>query len=186
MNIIKIDNHVEQAKDRLLSQFRYSENINKLLEIWVNRIQNYENLLFDILEKTNLNNATGKILDLIGKNINLPRPVDGEASINDNAYKALIYAEIAKNTSNGTNADIENLLRILGATKIYLVDIPQASIQININGVLLLSIEQIKKAIKKATASIEIELSSFTSLPFGFEGDNTGYGFGVGEIGSSV
>jgi hypothetical protein len=186
MNIVQIIDHVEQAKDRLLSQMKYLPNITKKMDIIGKQIQELENVFFEIYLKRIIENATDNTLELIGENIDIPRPLTGLASINDNAYKGLIYSKIFEHISNGTAQEVNSILSLFGATKIFHVDIYPASILINLKGVLLLSIEDIKKSLIKSTLPIEIDIVNYTSnTPFGFDGDLEAHGFNDGELSTS-
>ena len=63
----KIDSHFEVAKERQVQVFRDKENINKKLEIYAERIQSLEDVLYDLLLKRGISTAEGVQLDRAGE-----------------------------------------------------------------------------------------------------------------------
>lgn len=176
-------NYFEYSKTLLLGEMR-KPNILKRLEIFCFFLQELENVFFDILNTHNIKQATNKSLDYFGESVGQPRPLTGPASINDNTYRALIFAKIFENISNGSKVEINNILRLLGANEIYHRDVKPAAININLKGDLFISNSEIKEALESATLPIEIDLIQYYSEPLGFSGDNSAFGFSVGCMGS--
>ena len=62
----KIDNHVEQALARQVVQWKGLANLDGEITVEANRMQQLENVLFELLDGRNLNDAVGIQLDLLG------------------------------------------------------------------------------------------------------------------------
>ena len=80
-------------------------NVEKHVSVYLNKVQEIEQLLFDVLDKFVLGVAVGDQLDILGKIV-----VEGRNSRNDDNYRRAIRAKILVNNSNGT---IEELLAII-------------------------------------------------------------------------
>lgn len=72
MNISTI-NHVEQAHNRLVSQYKESENLKAYIAAIVKQDDDLEKSLFDLLDKRHLDVAEGEQLDVIGRIVGLNR-----------------------------------------------------------------------------------------------------------------
>jgi hypothetical protein len=94
--VTKIANHVELAQDTLLSQFASSPIINAYVKAIVDEIQRFEDVAYDVLDKRLLANATGDILDQIGKVVRVDR-----LGRTDDDYRLIIQVAIAANDSDG-------------------------------------------------------------------------------------
>lgn len=181
---IKITTHEADIKKRLLFQFRRKNGtFTQLVSALGNRYQGIENVLNDIYLKRFIDNAEGVVLDWIAQETGIRnRPVN----FTDEQFRILIKAHIAANTSQGIKSNLENILKILGSEKTNIKDIPYASASIQLKGNLLISLEDIKNILIKATAPISFEITKYTDTPFGFLEDPTSFGFDVGELGDSI
>ena len=107
-NVVKINDHIAKAKQRLISQYRDKNNINAILEILTSRIQNMEDILYDFYGKRlDINIAQGEQLDRIGKLIDQDR-----LGYKDDFYRILIFSKIGINTSQGTVPDLIDIAEI--------------------------------------------------------------------------
>jgi len=186
MNITKINSYYEIGKNLLLEEMKGQPVILKRLEIFCSQLQEIEDICFDLLENHNIKKATNKSLDFFGDSVGQPRPITGLPAINDNAYRAVIFAKIFENISNGTSVEIDNILRLLGAERIYHRDTYPAAITLNFAGDMLLPPSEIKKALINATLPIEIDCVQVFSGSFGFSGNPDARGFGVGIFATSI
>lgn len=105
-NASQISNHVQQALNRLLEQYKESPNLKGLLTSFIEEIQNIEDMNFDLLTNRTLDNATGKTLDNIGSIVGVSRRV-GESDAN---YRTRIREGIFKNRAQGT---VEILIEVV-------------------------------------------------------------------------
>lgn len=102
---VKVD-HVEEGLNRLPSQWSESEKIRGLLESWLNRANELEDLLFDMLENRGLFEAKGENLDIIGALFGVAR--DGRS---DDEYRQVILNEVTVQTADGTTEPFMQVLR---------------------------------------------------------------------------
>lgn len=184
MPVEKITTHDEDGQARILSQFE-GTNFKEMASIGFQRIQGLEDAAYPLIADTYLANAEGATLDKWGETVGEPRPVSGEAATDDSAYLALIYARIIANTSYGTTPDVQNILQMLQAEGLVVRDVYPAAIEVAYTGDPLIGGDAIRTMLERATAPIEIGLTSYTSRPFGFAGRRNNYGFGQGELASA-
>ncbi len=111
-----INNHIQQALDRLLEQYRNKPGIEGIIEALGFQIQAMEDALQDVYDKTDVQTAFGATLDLVGTIVGQDR-----LGFDDDFYRSLILAKIGENVSQG---DIERVIEITklltGATLVYL------------------------------------------------------------------
>jgi len=185
--VTQITDHAEAAFNRLLQQFRDGGNFGEMAQTFAARYQGLEDALISLIEGRYLANATGETLSQIGELVGEPRPSYGDAATDDDSYRVLIYGRIAANTSQGR---IEDLVRILGAlncTAIRIYQVYPASITVNfIGNELLNGTERVRDILTLAKASVSMDITNQTESPFGFAGDLSAGGFGVGEIGEAI
>lgn len=101
----KIDNYVEEAKDRALPQYHNSPRLMKLLEVYAGQYQDLEDLLSDFLNKRSLEEATGDILDRYGLILGWPR-----YGFSDDEYRDFLRIAVQINIADGTAVHIINTL----------------------------------------------------------------------------
>jgi hypothetical protein len=105
MTITKKTNHVDEAQDHLIEQFRGKANFNAMIAALVEQIQDLEEAAFEVFEQTDIYSAVGVQLDGIGAIVGQPRQ-----GRNDVDYRIAIFARIAVNISSGTPEEIINAL----------------------------------------------------------------------------
>lgn len=119
-----IDNHVQQALARLLTQYKNSTNLQNLLTAIINPIQDIEGVLGELNDLRYLPDATGVQLDVIGIIVGLPRPVGAT----DAEYVLDLYGQIKINTSQGQPEQlIQAFLLFTGAATCILTEFENAS-----------------------------------------------------------
>lgn len=101
--------HVERGVNRLPVQFSKSENLKKLLAIFLSEIQEIEQTIYQMVKQKSLEYAMGKQLDMIGEDVGLPR----NGLLNDDIYRNRIAAKIAANASEGTTNDVLKVWSLL-------------------------------------------------------------------------
>ncbi len=101
MTLTQKTNHVIEAQQLLLTQFRNLPNWNALLASYINQVQELEDMFFQILNDTTLDNSVGTQLDNFGTLLNVKRE-----GLTDVEYRARLKGEIAKNQSSGTPEDV--------------------------------------------------------------------------------
>lgn len=103
-------NTVEEATDRLTSMFAESENLQKLVKMFVQELQEVEDALNTLSNSKDIDNISGIWLDYIGKIVNEPRK-----GREDKDYRPALKLRIAINTANGTHKDVYDI--VLAYTK---------------------------------------------------------------------
>lgn len=106
--IKKINNHIKQAIERLLSQYRDKPRIEGLIEAFVQDIQSMEDTLIKMYLERSVNSAVGAQLDIIGNIVGQPR-----YGWHDAAYRIAILGKIGVNTSTGNPEDLIDLFKLL-------------------------------------------------------------------------
>lgn len=178
-------NYNEELKIKQLSQFKESPNFNKWLEIYSSQLQDIEDAGQTIIDELHLANVEGAVLDRFGEILGTPKRSIG---MTDNTYRGLNYGQILLNIYRGTRQELLDFFKILGATSIIYKEFYPAKVEIQYNNILpsILSPSTIKNMLIKATHPIGWEVSYFTDTPFVFDGDPSGFGFDVGELGTGV
>ncbi|MCP4482085.1 MAG: DUF2612 domain-containing protein [bacterium] len=120
------ENYIEHGLNRLITQYKNSKNLKKLLTVFLEDKQGLENEIQSLYERLDIDNKTGFELDQVGKLVGQER-----LGFADDIYKVLIYSRIAINSSGGTPENIINLFKILMGTEgVQYRELYPASIQI--------------------------------------------------------
>jgi hypothetical protein len=131
--VTKISTHLADAKNRLLEQYRDSENLpnfHAIFEIFVQRFQDLENTLENYIDDKSIYTAIGVQLDNIGNLVNIRR-IYGQS---DASYRSDIFLKIFQNTSSGTKEEVINFLKqSTPATEIEVRNLYNATVQIFLN-----------------------------------------------------
>ena len=189
MSIDPISSYFDNMNDRQLQQFRESPNFKAWLQVYATQLDDLETAFNDILTQRNIANATGVTLNKLGSDVGMIRPVSGIAASDDDAYRKLIFAKIAVNTSEGKIEDIFGIVRALGGNGIFFKEIYPATIQINYTGIdsSFITPSEVLNLLEQGTPPISLNVSSYESLDwFGFDGNPGALGFGAGKLGSSI
>ena len=111
-----INNHVDQALERLLEQFNDKAKMASVITALTEQIQQLENAFDDLFMKRTIALAEGRVLDDIGTIVGQPR-----LGFSDERYRSLLLAKIGENVSQG---DIERIISIakllIGANLVHL------------------------------------------------------------------
>jgi len=189
--LTKITDWVDKILVNLLFQWKSrgadDGTIREMFRDLGGEFQDLEDAIFDLLENRTLANATDNMLERIGESVEEPRPISGAASTDDDIYKALVYSKIAQNNSYGTQGDILNILCQLFAQNVIITEFYPARLDITYDATnTFLSASEIKEIIRAVTLEVTLDLTATSSTPFGFEGEPTTFGFGVGELSEIV
>ena len=104
--------HIEQALERLLEQYKGKPRIETLLGIYVDQLQEVEEAFWQLLVERWVDNALGAQLDILGAIVGQKR--DGRA---EEPFRAMVRARILANRSRGTAEDlIAIVVALLDAT----------------------------------------------------------------------
>jgi hypothetical protein len=128
MNIEIINNHIEQAKDRFVEQYKSTYYFNSLIESIIQPIQTLENETFNVYTKRWIKTAEGQQLDNLGKIIGEPR-----LGRSDEAYRSALIIKVYINTAFGQPESIINVIQeIYNADSVEYQQGQPASFQLHI------------------------------------------------------
>lgn len=105
-----ITDHESEAFALLIEQFKNATNLKSFLSAFLSRVQEIEDMLFDLWESRWLDNATGVQLDGLGDIVGIERGNDS-----DDVYRVRIRARIYTNVSRGTPDDIIQIASLLSS-----------------------------------------------------------------------
>ena len=182
MSLDPINNHVQQAKDRLTGEYKDLPNFGYLIEIAATRTQKLEDVLQELLNKRSVQDSEGVQLDKIGEMVGAPTRPFG---MSDDDYRGIVLAQIAANTSEGTQENIIQILQTLRLEGIQVFNTYPAGIDVHYKrNTGLLDFDQIKAMLTIATTEIEINIQEYSAQikPFGFLNNPLAAGFGEGYL----
>lgn len=110
--------HIAEALENLVTQFKGKANIEATLTAFIQQVQDLEEAFFELLEERFIDVAVGAQLDGFGS-------IVGEAreSRSDEDYRLAIKARIQLNLGNGTPEDLISLVRsVAGNVRVKIID----------------------------------------------------------------
>jgi hypothetical protein len=175
-----IDNHQDAAKDRLPYQFEDRPNIEAVIDVFAEKIQEYEDLLLDFLNKRDIDNAVGIQLDFLGEVFLVDRNNDG-----DEIYRGRIKTAIYEFTKAGQiDVLIDTLQNLIGNVPVFLDEYIPATVIMSatVSSLPVPNADVINDAMQRAKAyGIKLDVGAglersfkFASMPNQY---NTGFGF---------
>jgi len=174
-----IGNHDEEAKNRLITQYKESENIKKIITVYATQFQEIEDQTRALLYDRSIDTAVAYQLDQIGTILDQPR--DG---LIDDDYRLLLKAKIAEDISEGTIEDVIGIFRLLlRPDEILYNDFYPAGFELTAIGTTMpiSSIDRLKQAINRAKPAsvelVEIKIVNPSEFSFFDDPDPTGKGF---------
>lgn len=176
----KITDHVEQAKGRLIQQYKESVNLHVVLEAVTQQVQDLEDALYSLLNGRWIESATGVILDDFGTIVGQER-----LGFDDDFYRLLIYMKIGRNISEGEPERVIDVYKIITqATRCFLDEHYPAGMTLmsdgQINPISASFIYEQMQAVVGAGIRID-QLGLWDSeRPFAFAGFPNAYPFGDG------
>lgn len=179
MTINHITDMVDNTKARLIEQFKDKENIDKIIELFVEEIQEVEDAVIEILTDLTLSNATGANLDIVGEHLGRRR--FGET---DSVYRDILRLQVGINISNGAEQPLYDVFKLLTNSSISIItETFPAEIQIFGDGDTI-DANIIKQLRQVVAATVEINfLLSGGNRPFAFAGGELlGGGFSDSNI----
>jgi hypothetical protein len=123
-----IDNHIQRALSLLREQYKGDDAFKAQISIFVQQIQDLEDILHEAYTTVNIENAFGKILDDIGENHGEYR-----RGVSDEEYRRNIYTRIAIN-NGGCDPEfiITTVKKLTNAVSIQYTDLYPANYGLNI------------------------------------------------------
>lgn len=177
--------HTELALARLPEKFRTKPKIRALITAMMSTKQSLEDAAIDVLTLFALDNATGFVLDALGKRVGQRRN-----GLDDDAYRRYIRARIATNRSSGTVNELIRVTRLViddSTLHIVLKTVGAATLRVRIEGVLAANVADILISflVRAKAGGVRLVLEfneSPTTQMFRF---NSGPGFHQGHLASS-
>lgn len=175
--------HLEQAKHRVLLQYKEKPAFEKLLRIFVERIQVLDDILLAIMRERSIQYARGSNLDMIGRTLDFRRINNWD----DETYRFYLRVINRVRRSYGTFKDIYEVAVLLRTESMAPIEVifpfPKAAV-VEIPDVLP-SQEQIvaQFLLDTVTATTGINVISYDSDEyFGFLEDPNAKGFNEGKL----
>lgn len=181
MSIIsQITNHDDQAKNRVITQYKDSVNLNKIISVYTQQIQEFEDAAFALINERTLDGSIGFQLDQMGTILDEIRN-----GLDDDDYRIVLKAKIAENVSEGTPEDLIGIFKVLlNPEEVHYNEIYPAGFELTAIGDQdpVSSIERVKQAINRAKpAGVELvsvkQVTRFPEFSFLDDPDPTGGGF---------
>ena len=111
---------LERWVDDIPSQFRDSPNILGIISALSKQLDELEAVNADLIEKTDIDTAEGKQLDMLGNVVNIGRQeayqlveVVGAEVLDDSIYRNVLKFKALKNNSDATYSDLMKGLYLL-------------------------------------------------------------------------
>lgn len=175
MSLEYITNHLDLQLDKVVSQFKDKPELEKLISVLLAPLQDLESFINDVWTKVNLENASGEVLDLIGRIVGRSR-----GGFSDADYRNLLAIQIGVNTSKGNSQPLASIIKeVTNSTYVELQEFYPAAVTAiidgdNLSSGLLSLLEQ------TVSAGVDLNLSSITTFPpFAFEGISPAGGMGT-------
>ncbi len=108
MTVEKNTQHVTDALDRLIEQYKESSNVRKMLQSLVPQVQDLEDVVHDLFTSRTLTASEGAQLDKLGELVGQDRE-----GFDDDFYRILITARIGINVSNGEYEKVLDVFKLL-------------------------------------------------------------------------
>ena len=129
MTFDPINDHVDQALNRLLEQYKESGNLKSIITAFTEQYQDMEDAGDDMNRLQFLDDAVGIQLDLFGTIVVLKRQ-----GFDDDDYRRLLRVKIGQNISKGRPEQIMNIALLLTeATEVHYQNLTNAEISLSIN-----------------------------------------------------
>jgi hypothetical protein len=159
-------NIVQKGKDKLITQYYRSENIEKVLEIGLDLLQDAETIAHSLYTNRTIENAVGRQLDDVGAIVGQARN-----GLSDEIYRLRIKAKIAENNSEGTREEIINIAKLLTNAERVIITERKADFDVTFYNITnpIASWDEVKQAIKNATCSgigVTVEESQYKIFRF--------------------
>jgi hypothetical protein len=178
MTIAKINDHIEQAKERLITQYKQATNLKNILDCFNEQTQDLEDAIHELFEGRWVDVAQGQVLDDFGTIVGQDR-----LGFDDDFYRILIYVKMGQNISQGETERVIDVYKII--TRATIAQIQEhfpAGVTLLSNGTINpITASFIYEELQKVVgAGIRVDrIGEFSDTPFGFAGAPTALGFGT-------
>lgn len=176
-----IPTHIQDARNRLLQQYRNLPNIQAVLDALVGPIQTLENAFNDLNTLRGILGGSGVQLDRLGAIVGIPRGI-----LSDDVYRTRIKIKVIQNLSQG---EPDRLIQVygflLGAQKVIFQDHFPGGVGILADGIIPVGQETLiyENLQNIAAAGVRVDyIGTFPAqTPFAFAGGITQSG-GFGDL----
>jgi hypothetical protein len=100
--------HVAKGLARLPYQFQDSENLKHFIQILLEEVQEVEDCIAEYLRQLGVDEAIGEQLNLLGEDVGIKRTL----GMSDLEFRKLVRLKILANTSDGTHADVAEIIKL--------------------------------------------------------------------------
>lgn len=180
MTVTAITTHIEDALNRLLTQYKKKPLIAQTITALIEQIQDLEDSNQEFYDKRALETATGIQLDLLGTIVG-----QGRGTLDDDDYRILIKVKIGQNTSQGGPVKVIDIFQLLTqAATVYYQNLGGGGVELEADAVLPQDSTGIYASMEQVVAAgvrIDAIICYDAVEPFAFAGSNTlvpAFGFG--------
>jgi len=106
--LARIERHFGEALVKLVPPYWGKPVIAALLRSYINRVQEFEDACFEVMNAFDVNTCDATRLAVLGRVVGQPN-----FGWSESTYRAVVRAKIATNRSRGTEDDIVNVLRLI-------------------------------------------------------------------------
>jgi hypothetical protein len=174
MSISLKTDHTAEAIARLLQQFQGKPYIEGLITSLTDRVQELENVMFEIVDGFLLDTAVGEQLDVLGRIVNQPR-----AGRDDTTYRLWLKARILVNRGSGLPEEFIALGQLVlpDGTNFSVYEETHATVIISLND------EETDEDLIENLLQIarELKAGGVRLLLFWHTSDDEGFTFAVGD-----
>ena len=182
MRTTKIDNHIEEARARLIGQYKNKSKLEGFIESLVKQIKDLEDAGHNLYGLLDIDNSIGTQLDKIGEIVGQPRQ-----GLTDSEYRIFLNAKIGINISQGEIPRVIDIWKLItNAHIVHLMEMFPASLALEssneVPGELLeIAYEMISKIV-----GVGIKVDHLTTFSeenaFAFAGSSVGNAGGFGDL----
>lgn len=102
------NSHVGTAQGRLIEVLKNKPNVRGLINALIGPLEELEGVFWDIRDLTDIDDATGEQLDVLGRIVNQER-----AGFDDDTYRLFLKARVQLNRSSGTVPEVVEVFQLI-------------------------------------------------------------------------
>lgn len=124
MLVVEINDHVQQALNRLMQQYKGLPRLTAVITALVDQVQDLEDAIYDLNEGRQIYGSVGEQLDELGTIVGIARN-----GLSDAVYLIFILGTIAENNSDTTMNVMTNIVATLfSVTTVFARDLYPAAV----------------------------------------------------------
>ncbi len=175
-DLVKITDYT-QYNSLFIQFFKDKTKFIQLQDALARQCEDIEDAIFEFIDEFNIDNGTGDTLDIIGKWLEIDR--DGRSDVD---YRKVLKVKAIINSGSGEHETVISALTgIYGATKVHLIYLGNANLQIWVDTPLTST--DYLEILEILAAGVGLILVEGSGNPFVFfdDPDGAGYSYLVGE-----